>query len=85
VAYVYITGTSCGLRLSSITLRLTVRIYLTTNSCTIELTYHLELPYICFGRYMTIIGGIDIFMFSLNCALSTVLLFSVVCCLDSAQ
>jgi hypothetical protein len=40
-----------------------IKIHLTTNSCTIELTYHLKLPYICFGHYLTIIRGIYIFMY----------------------
>jgi hypothetical protein len=52
------------------------KIHLTTNNCTIELKYHLKLPYICFGHYTTIIRGIYIFMFSLHCALSTFLLFN---------
>jgi hypothetical protein len=32
--------------------------HLSTNNCTIEVNYHLKLPYICFGHHMTIIRGI---------------------------
>jgi hypothetical protein len=31
--------------------------HLSTNNCTIEVNYHLKLPYICFGHHMIIIRG----------------------------
>jgi hypothetical protein len=47
------------------------RSHLSTNNCTIEVNYHLMLPYICFGHYMTIIRGMYKYMHTLHCALST--------------